>query len=163
MAGYWPSTFLWSQYPAIMTEQASSIYYMAKKRTFTCGNNTGFPKWVRWGHLANYSSQSECRVRFSLPTWGFSHIINTDIITVVEHFFFTMEVVFQDLSVQNLTCLTNHTAQQLVTDIKFNDPACFQRTFCTNITYQGHLLYEKKTKTNTQAIFPATRPHLCHT
>ena len=42
-----------------------------------------------------------------------------------------------------MTCLSNHTAQSLVTDIKFNDPACFQRTFCTNITYQGHLLYEK--------------------
>ena len=78
-----------------------------------------------------------------LPTRGFSHIINTDIITVVEHFFLSMEVVFQDLSLQNLTCLTNQTAQSLVTDIKFNVPACFQRTFCTNITYQGHLLYEE--------------------
>ena len=65
-----------------------------------------------------------------------------------------MEVVFQDLSVQNLTCLTNHTAQQLVTDIKFNDPACFQRTFCTNITYQGHLLYEKKNKNKYAGYFP---------
>ena len=34
-----------------------------------------------------------------------------------------------------------------MTDIKFNDPACFGRTFGTNITYQGDLLNEKsKTK-----------------
>ena len=78
-----------------------------------------------------------------LPTRGFSYIISTDIITVVEHFFLRIKVVFQDLSLQYLTCLTNHTAQSLVTDIKFNDPACFQRTFCTDITYQGHLLYTK--------------------
>ena len=39
--------FLWGQYPAILTEQAWSIYYIEKKRTFTCGNNTGFPEPIR--------------------------------------------------------------------------------------------------------------------
>ena len=47
------------------------------------------------------------------PWWSadyISHIINTK---VVEHFFvFSIgSQVFQDLSLQNLTCLTNHTAQ----------------------------------------------------
>ena len=42
-----------------------------------------------------------------------------------------MEVVFQDLHLQNLTGLTKHTAQQLVSEIKFHDVACFERTFCT--------------------------------
>ena len=39
--------FLWGQYQAILTEQAWSIYCIEKKRTFTCGNNTGFPEPIR--------------------------------------------------------------------------------------------------------------------
>ena len=48
--------FLWGQYPAILTEQAWSIYYMAQKRTFTCGNNTGFPNPILPAQAANQNA-----------------------------------------------------------------------------------------------------------
>ena len=32
-------------------------YYVAKKRTFTCGTNMGNPKWTKWPNLACLGSQ----------------------------------------------------------------------------------------------------------
>ena len=100
---YWPTFGQDGWILAILNEQAWSIYYMANKRTLLVGTtiqqfNKGFPERARWAHLAYSSSQSECRVRFILPAWGFSHIINTDIIKVVEHFlvFSIGSQVFQD-------------------------------------------------------------------
>ena len=71
---------------------------MAKKRTFTCGSNAGNPKWAKWAHLARLGNQLECKVLLILPTRGSSWTF----------FVFSMEVVFQDNHLQNLT---KHKAQ----------------------------------------------------
>ena len=49
---------------------------MAKKRTFACGTNPGYPQRERWAHLDPSGSQSECRIRFVLPARRFSHVLN---------------------------------------------------------------------------------------
>ena len=48
---------------------------MATKRTFSFCTNTWNPQWAMWAHLAPSGSQSEDRIRFILPTHGFSYII----------------------------------------------------------------------------------------
>ena len=84
MAGLWRCSFLSfffdrDDVEVNKNEQAWLIrmYYMAKRRPFTCGTNAGNPERVRWPHLACLGSQSKCRICLILPTRRFSHIIGT--------------------------------------------------------------------------------------
>jgi len=45
-----------------------------KKRSCLCGTNAGNPEQARWVHLSRFGSQSENRIRFFLPSRGFSHL-----------------------------------------------------------------------------------------
>ena len=90
-AGYWPSSFLPLSDSKMTLRSIKTpkriqlswpnklgqkrIYFMAKKRTCSCGTDMGNPEWPRWAHFACSSNQSEQRIRFSLPTCGFNHIL----------------------------------------------------------------------------------------
>ena len=49
---------------------------MAKESLFTADN----PARAKWAHLTSSDNQSECRIRFILPTHRACHIINSDIV-----------------------------------------------------------------------------------
>ena len=59
-------------YPAILIDQSWSIkdYYVAKRRTFSCGNDAENPECTRWVHLTCSGGQSEHRIRFIFPAHG---------------------------------------------------------------------------------------------
>ena len=46
-----------------------------RKRSCPCGTNAGNPEQARWVHFSRSGSQSENRIRFFLPSRGFSHLI----------------------------------------------------------------------------------------
>ena len=90
-AGYWPSSFLPLSDSKMTLRSIKTpkriqlswpnklgqkrIYFMAKKRTCSFGNDMGNPERPRWAHFACSSNQSGQRIRFFLPTCGFIHIM----------------------------------------------------------------------------------------
>ena len=103
MAGYWPSSFfacLWTETKSSLLNKGFIIWdktpkrdklYLRDKARNPSGQDTVVAPFCRSG------SQSQCEIRFILPTHGASHIINTFIIKVKPRWSLTEGVRLQDL------------------------------------------------------------------